>query len=227
MHFYKGKEEIIFFLFTDTDPKDYLPDNISYEYIHTTNRSWVEGTNLKFVSILQLADREVDNLVYFDADTNVDKDFTEEWFIGDLVGGQHYADQSWMKEKKGFERNPRSKAYIPVDTPLPQMYYYGAFFSATKDRMMEFCKELLLGQIEDKKWGYEACVNDESHIQRYFHYNPPEKVVLCTNFKFLISDKGGIGETRIPSLNITELKKGLQENNDKLINIQHGKLIIE
>ena len=82
MHFYKGNEEIIFYLFTDIDPKDYLPDNIKYEYIHTTNKSWTEGTNLKFVSILSLENMDVDFLFYFDADTNVDKDFTEEWFLG-------------------------------------------------------------------------------------------------------------------------------------------------
>ena len=85
---------------------------------------------------------------------------------------------------------------------------------------------MLEWQKADKQWGYEPGVNDESYSNCYFHFNPPEKVVLCTQFKFLISDKGGIGETRIPSLNITELKKGLQENKDKLINIQSGKLIV-
>jgi hypothetical protein len=229
MHFYKGDKQIKFYLFTDTDPKEYLPDNIDYEYIHTTNKNWVDGTNLKFTSILKLKDCDSDYLIYFDADTDVDKDFTEDWFIGDLVGGQHYADQvkGWMLEKKGFERNPRSKAYIPLDTPLPQMYYYGAFFCAKKDKMMKFCKELLWGQVEDKKWGYEACVNDESHIQRYFHYKQPTKVVLCTEFKFLISDKGGIGETRNMSLDVSLIKEGLKEAKDKNINIANGKLIVE
>ena len=33
MHFYKGDGDITFFLFTDNDPKDYLSDNIKYEYI--------------------------------------------------------------------------------------------------------------------------------------------------------------------------------------------------
>lgn len=227
MHFYKGKEDIVFFLFTDTDPKDYLPEGIKYEYIHASNRNWTEGTNMKFTSILSLENRDVDFLFYFDADTNVDKDFTEEWFLGNSVAGQHYADQSWMKEKKGFDRNPRSKAYIPFDTKLPQMYYYGAFWGGTKEWTLNFCKLMLEWQKADKTWGYEPGVNDESYSNCYFHFNPPEKVVLCTNFKFLISDKGGIGETRIPSLNITNLKKGLQENKDKLINIQHGKLIVE
>jgi hypothetical protein len=226
MQFYKGDKQIKFYIFTDTNPQEYLPDNIDYEYIYTTNKSWVDGTNLKFTSILQLEDCSADFLAYFDADTSVNQDFTEEWFLGDLVGGQHYADKvkGWMLEKKGFERNPRSKAYIPIDTPLPQMYYYGAFFSAKKDKMMEFCKELLWGQVEDKKWGYEACVNDESHIQRYFHYNPPTKTVLCTEFKFVISHKGGLPDTRNMKLDVSEIKKDLLQYKNEFIDIEYGKV---
>jgi hypothetical protein len=227
MQFYKGEHQIEFYFFSDTDPKDYLPDNLNYVYFPTHNSNWTDGTNLKFISILKLENCDADYLVYFDADTDVDKDFTEEWFLGDLVGGQHYADQSWMKEKKGYDRNPLSKAYIPYDTKLPQMYYYGAFFCATKDKMMEFCKELLWGQIEDKKIGYEACVNDESHIQRYFHYKPPTKVVLTQNFKFLISHKGGLSDTRDMNLDTSEIRKDLLKYKDQNINIEYGKVIVD
>jgi hypothetical protein len=224
MHFYKGDKEIIFYLFTDTDPKDYLPDNIHYEYIHTTNKSWVDGTNLKFVSILKLEDRDVDYLLFVDADTNIDKDFTEEWFLGESVAGQHYGDQGWMKDKKGFERNPRSKAYIPLDTPLPQTYVYGAFFSFEKNKMMEFCKLMRDWQLADREWGFEPGCNDESYIQKYFHYNPPSKLVLCKDFKFLISDKGGIGETRRMDLDTQHIREKALEWKDKLWNIQNGKI---
>ena len=224
MQFYKGDKQIKFYLFTDTDPKDYLPDNIEYEYHFATNNNWTDGTNLKFVSILKLNDCDSDFLAYFDADTDVDKDFTEDWFVGDLVGGQHYGDQDWMKDVKGFDRNPLSKAYIPLDTHLPQMYYYGAFFCARKDKMMEFCKELLWGQIEDKKIGYEACVNDESHIQRYFHYKPPTKVVKTAEFKFLISHKGGLKDTRDMSLDVHEIRNDLKKYKDQNINIEYGKV---
>jgi hypothetical protein len=226
MHFYKGGGDITFFLFTDVDPKDYLPDNIHYEYIHTTNKSWVEGTNLKFTSILSLENRDVDFLFYFDADTNIDKDFTEEWFLGESVGGQHYGDQGWMKDKKGFERNPKSKAYVPLDTPLFQVYTYGAFWGGSKEWVMNFCNTMLEWQKIDKAWGFEPGTNDESYSNAYFHYNPPSKLVLCTEFKFLISDKGGIGETRRMDLDVEELKRGLKEAKDKFINIANGKLIV-
>lgn len=226
MHFYNGSHQIKFFFFSDKDPEEYVPEYIDIDYIHTTNSSWVDGTNLKFSSIIKLEDRNVDYLFYFDADTNVNSPFTEEWFLGEMVGGQHYGDQGWMKDKKGFDRNPRSKAYVPYDTPLPQMYYYGAFFGGRKSNMIEFCKLMRSYQLADKEWGYEPGVNDESYINREFHFNPPTRVVPCTEFKFVISDKGGIGETRNTKLDVTEIMTLLKENKNKLINIQSGKVTV-
>lgn len=227
MYFYKGGGDITFFLFTDTDPKEYLPEGIKYEYIHTSHKDWRDGTNAKFTSILSLENRDIDFYFYFDADTNVDKDFTDEWFLGNSVAGQHYGDQGHMlKEGRPFERNPRSKAYIPFDTPLYQVYLYGAFWGGSKEWVMNFCRTMMEWQKADKSWGYEPGVNDESFSNAYFHYNPPEKIVLCKDFKFLISDKGGIGETRRTNLDISKIKKELRENKDKLVDIQYGKLVV-
>ena len=229
MQFYKGREKIKFFFLSDVNPHDYLPDDIDVEYIYTSNSNWVDGTNLKFISIIGLENRKVDvnvdYLFYFDADTNVDKPFTEEWFLGNMVGGQHYGDQTWMLENKPYDRNPKSKAYIPKDTTLPQMYFYGAFFGGTKDNMISFCKKMREYQLADKAWGYEPGVNDESYINREFHFNPPEKIVLSNEFKFLISDKGGIGETRNMRLDVSKIKADLLKNRSNNINIQGNKVI--
>ena len=225
MKFYKGDKNITFYFFSDNNPKDYIPDNIDVEYFYVTNNNWVDGTNLKFTSILSIKDRlKSDYLFYFDADTNVNKDFTEEWFIGDLVGGQHYADQDWMKNEKGFDRNPLSKAYVPFDTKLSQMYFYGAFFGGNSKNMIKFCETMNFYQLEDKKIPYEPGTNDESYINCYFHFNPPEKIVLCTKFAFAISDKGGIGETRNIDLDVNSIKNELLINKNKSINIQNNKV---
>lgn len=225
MQFYKGNRKIKFFLFSNTDPKDYLPASIDYEYIYTNNKTWVDGTNLKFNSILSLENRDVDYLVYIDADSNVDKEFTDEWFIGDIVGGQHYDDQGRMKDKKAYDRNPRSKAYIPYDTSLEQTYFYGAFFSARKNKMIELCKTLKEWQDTDHAIGYEAAVNDESYLNKYFHYNRP-KVIPTSKFKFLVSDKSGIGDPRNMNLNVDQIKKDLLLYRDKNIDIKNGKVIV-
>lgn len=229
MQFYKGSADITFFFFSDISPMDYLPDTLppQYEvdYIHTTNKNWVEGTNLKFTSILTLKDRDVDYIFYFDADTNVDKDFTEEWFLGDSVAGQHFGDQDWMKTVKGYERNPRSKAYVPRDTKLPQVYTYGAFWGGKKEWVMSFCTTMLEWQKADRAWHYEPGTNDEAYSNAYFHFNPPSKLVLCKDFKFLISDKGGIGDPRYMDLDVSHIKLLLKAAKNFPINIQNGKVI--
>lgn len=224
MHFYKGQAEVKFYFFSDTDPNDYVTADI--KYINTQHNSWVDATNSKFVNILSLQDESVpcDYLFYFDADTNVDKGFTEEWFLGDLVGGEHYGNRTWMVNKKGFDRNPASKAYVPLKTPLPQMYYYGAFFGGKTENVLEFCKVLRNNQLEDKKINYEPGVNDESYINQYFHYNPPTKVVPSDGFKFLVSDKAGLGETRRTELDTEPIKQWIRLNKDKLFDIKYGKV---
>lgn len=205
-HFYKGSSEIIFHFFSDRSPKDYVSENTRFEYYHLSNMDWMDATNSKFKSIISAGEKSTcDYMFYFDADTNITQDFTEEWFLGDMVGGQHYGDRSWMKEKKGFDRNPISKAYVPEDTKLFQMYFYGAFFGGTRERMLDFCKTLKYYQEEDKKIPYEPGVNDESYINREFHFNPPSKIVYTENFKFDISDKGGMEDMRNPNKNIQSM----------------------
>lgn len=224
MHHYKGNSNIKFYFFSDEDPNPYLPNDINVEYHYTKHDRWVDATNDKFKSIISLDNCDSDYLYYFDADTNVSRSFTEEWFLGDLVGGEHYGNKTWLSGGKGFDKNPKSKAYVPKDTKLPCIYHYGAFFGGKKDRVIDFCKTLSDWQIEDKKIPYEPGVNDESYINAYFHYNPPY-TVPCEKFMFDISDKGGIGETRNVKLNVNEIKNQILSNKDKLFDIRHNTIV--
>jgi len=223
-HHYKGDKNITFYFFSDTDPKPYLPDNVDVEYYYEQHNNWIEGTNSKFKDIISLSNCKSDYLYYFDADTNVSRDFTEEWFLGDLVGGEHYGNRDWLKNGAGFDRNPQSKAYVPLDSNLPYTYYYGAFFGGTKNKVINFCSILREWQLEDQKISYEPGCNDETYINTYFHFNPPY-TVPCDKFAFDISDKGGIGETRNTSLNINHHKITLLENKDKLFDISNNNII--
>ena len=228
IHFYRGAKHIKFYMFTDTDPKPYFPTNksnmkYSIEYIHTTHRSWVDATNSKFTNIIKLKDSPCQYLYYFDADTSLGEPFTEEWFIGDLVGGEHY--NSRWDSSKPYDRNPRSTSYIPFNTPLKQTYYYGAFFGGRRDAVIKFCNVLIEKQLKDKEINYEPSVNDESYINNYFHYNPPTKTVPSDKFKFYVSCKGGFENTRNCSLDITEAKKAVLNNNSRLINFLNGKVV--
>lgn len=222
MYHYKGNKKIKFYFYSDTDPKDYLSDNIDVEFYYNKHTNWVEGTNSKFINIISLENCNIDYLYYFDADTNIINDFTEEWFLGDLVGGEHFGNRGWLAGGVNFDKNPLSKAYVPADTHLPCVYYYGAFFGGKKDKMIELCKVLRYNQLEDKKINYEPGVNDESYINQYFHYNPPTYTVSHEQFAFTISDKGGIGETRNTALDINKHKKLLLTYKDDLFDIQNN-----
>jgi hypothetical protein len=225
IHHYKGDKQIVFYFFSDTDPSAFISDNIDVQFFETHHNNWVEGTNDKFNSIIGLENCKSDYLYYFDADTNINKDFTEDWFLGDLVGGEHYGNRTWLKDGAGFDRNPQSKAYVPIDSSLPYTYHYGAFFGGKKDRAISFCTTLREWQIEDKKIPYEPGCNDESYINTYFHFNPPY-TVPCEKFAFDISDKGGLGETRYTDLDVNEHKNKILEYKDRLFNIQNNEIIL-
>jgi hypothetical protein len=225
MHHYKGESEIKFYFFSDEDPNAYISDDVKVEYHPAQHNSWVDATNDKFRNIIDLANCDSDYLYYFDADTSVSRDFTEEWFVGDLVGGEHYGNRGWLKGGVGFDKNPASKAYVPADTTLPCTYHYGAFFGGKKDIVVEFCKTLREWQLEDKKIPYEPGVNDESYINAYFHYNPPV-TVPCEKFMFDISHKGGIGETRNVNLSIADLKSDMLLYKNDVYDISNGKIVL-
>jgi hypothetical protein len=225
MHHYKGDASIKFYFFSDEDPKAFLPENIDVEYHPASHTNWVDATNDKFRNIVNLADCNSDYLYYFDADTSVSRDFTEEWFLGDLVGGEHYGNRSWLANGAGFDRFEKSKAYVPLDSPLSYTYHYGAFFGGKKNIVIDFCKTLREWQIEDKKIPYEPGVNDESYINAYFHYTPP-MTVPCEKFAFEISHKGGIGETRDTKLDVNDLKIQMLFHKNDLYDIADGKIIL-
>lgn len=225
IYHYKGDCQIKFFFFSNEDPREYLPETISVEYYHTVHTSWLEGTNSKFSSIISLENEDVDYLYYFDADTNVSNSFTEDWFLGEMVGGEHYGNRSWLANGAGFDRFEKSKAYVPLDSQLPYTYHYGAFFGGRKQNVIQFCKTLREWQLEDKKIPYEPGVNDESYINAYFHFNPPV-TVPCEKFAFNISDKGGIGETRRTSLDVSDLKTKMLQNKYSLYDIRNGEIYI-
>ena len=201
--YYTGTHKIHFYVFSDTDPTTYMPNITNLTYKSLFNKDWASGTNSKFQSILSLKLSDCDHIYYFDADTEINKDFGD-WFIGDSVGGEHFSNRD--KGEKPFDRNPKSKAYVPLDTPLPQMYYYGAFFGGRKDYVINLCKILIENQNADKLIPYEPLWNDESYLNQYFHINPPSTVVPSDKFAFEISDKGGIENTKNTSLDISNLK---------------------
>jgi hypothetical protein len=225
MRHYTGKSDIHFYLFTDTDPSPYVPNLINVHYRNASHDNWVKATNSKYHSILSLKDEDLDYIYYFDADTNIGKHFDESWFLGDLVGGEHYGNRGHMLNNKPFDKNPKSKAYVPKDTELPQTYYYGAFWGGRKENVLNMCNILYNNQQEDKKIPYEPVWNDESYVNNYFHYNPPTFVVLSNKFAFGVSDKGGIENTRDTKKDTEIMKKAILERPTEYFKLTNGNVI--
>lgn len=222
MHFYNGNNSIQFYLFSDTNPLEYTSYASHITYIEQTHPTWLDATHSKFSNIVSLEQENCDYLFYFDADTNIFKQFNDEWFIGNTVVGEHYSNRYCMKDKKPFDRNPLSKAYIPENTSLPQMYYYGAFFGGKKDIIINVCKTLMEWQLINKTISHEPPWNDESYLNCYFHFNKPDKVIPSDKFEFVVSDKGGIQNSRDTSINTDDIKKKIIQNKDRLWNIANG-----
>ena len=225
-HHYKGDAKITFYFFSDTDPKDYLPDNIDVKYTNQTHDTWMNATNSKFTNMISLENCESDYLIYIDADTSISRDFTHDWFIGDTIGLEHFGNNDWMKEIKGYDRNSDSKAYVPFDTQLFQMYYHGCLFGGKKDKIVEVCKILYNNQLEDKKIPYEPGVNDESYINQYYHYNPPTLTIYLDKYMFNVSDKGGVDNNREVDYYIDDLKADMLINKDNLYDLWGGRVIV-
>lgn len=205
--FYTGEYQIEYLLFTDQkNVFDFLPTDttIDIKLFHTEHENWRQGTNSKFKNIIDNIDKiDSDYIFYFDADTSVEKPFNEQWFLGNIVGGQHF--NNLTHTIPSFERRKESKAYIPLDTDRPQIYYYGAFFGGKKDEVFIMCKKLYEFQYQDSLINLEPIWNDESYINHYFHYNS-HKMILSKDFEFLVSHKGGL-ETRNTKVDNSILEK--------------------
>jgi hypothetical protein len=223
VHHYKGSSHIRFYIFSDEDPSLYLPESIDFEHRPASHSKWIEATNDKFDRIISLENCDRDYLYYLDADTSVSKDFDESKILGDLVGAEHFGNRTWLANGAGYDKNPKSKAYVPPDTGLPCTYYHAAFFGGTRDRVVDFSRTLRAWQIEDNQIPYEPAVNDESYVNAFFHYNMPMTVAL-EDFPFDISHKGGLEETRNVNLDVSDIKSQMREWKHELINLENGKV---
>ena len=218
-----AEKNIKFHFFSDIDPTPYLKDGMQCQYWPENHKTWQDATNSKFKNMLKIELGPKDSLFYFDADTSVTAKFTTDWFLrGDLVGGEHYGNRNFLAGNTGYDRNKRSKAYIPEDSEHEAIYYYGAFFGGTKQKVTEFLKTLVEWQTYDTEvLGYEPVVNDESYINKYFHYTPP-KMVKCEEFMFNISDKAGIKDSRVVVRVDDTILQRLVELKDKNWHISGG-----
>jgi hypothetical protein len=223
--FYKGLHTITYCVFTDTDPTMYLEGVNNVVYFNTVHNSWRDGTNSKFRNIMLMKDIDFDYAFYFDADTDIRSDF-DDWFVGDSVGGEHFLSKEMIKKNTlNYEYNALSKAYIPASSKLKKMYFLGAFFGGARKPLFDMCAKLINWQSEDAINGIYPVCDDESYINRFFHFNPPSHLVPIEKFRFVISCKGGIEHTRDARKSVDLQKKQILEHPAKVFEIKEGSVV--
>jgi len=80
------------------------------------------------------------------------------------------------------ERNPNSTAYIaPQDSYL---YFHGAQYGGRPQNVLDLAAECMNNTIKDGERGVKAMVDDESHVNRYFHSHRPTKI-LSEHYNFV------------------------------------------
>jgi len=228
-HYYKGKYNITYCIFTDTDPTPYLRGIDNFKYFETHHDTWISATNSKFNNILKL--KTIKNpfnyAYYFDADTDIGREFGD-WFIGDTVAGQHFSSNSMLLNNDiHYERNPKSLAYIPEDSPLTKTYFLGAFFGGKTPDIYTICQLLLNNLNKDQGNNINARWQDESYINHYFHYNPPSLLVLYKDFPFKTSCKGGLENTRDSRKKVDDQKQKMLLKPDSIFEIVKGDILFK
>ncbi|KAG7314372.1 hypothetical protein KOW79_021675 [Hemibagrus wyckioides] len=74
-----------------------------------------------------------------------------------------------------YERRPESQAYIPFNEG--DYYYGGAVIGGRPDKVLKLVKTCRMNLDVDRANKIEAVWQEESHLNKYFLYNKPTKVL--------------------------------------------------
>lgn len=85
-----------------------------------------------------------------------------------LLGVLHPGYYNSPKEQLPYERNKKSKAYIPYIKNHQYKYYMGGFNGGKTKDFLKLCKVCNDNIISDENNKIMACFHDESHINAYF-----------------------------------------------------------
>lgn len=171
-HFLKS-HNVTMFVFTDSE--DFTPENGQIK-IHQKHIPWPGPTLFRYniFNSNKNALKNMDYLFYCDADMLFVDDVGDEIF-GNLVGTIHPGFYNKPREYFTYETNPKSKAYVPSNEG--SIYYAGGFNGGTSNAYLKMAEVLSERVLEDRKNGIIAIWHDESHLNRYFIENKPDKIL--------------------------------------------------
>jgi len=157
--------EVTYFVFTEGE----LPQQDNVIKVPQAQLGWPYDSMMRFHTYFKHRDlfAGYDYLFACDADMHF-AGFVGDEILGDLVGTVH----SQLRFTRGiYECNPISTAC--VNRMEGDTYYAGAFYGGTREQFINMVGELARNVNIDLARGYIACVNDESHLNRYFATHQP------------------------------------------------------
>ncbi|XP_026066428.1 globoside alpha-1,3-N-acetylgalactosaminyltransferase 1-like isoform X2 [Carassius auratus] len=145
--------------------------------VASSNR-WQEITLRRMEKLEKLIESRLVNEADYVFSLDVDTKFYGPWgaeSLGRLIGVIHPGYYQTARQHFPYERRPQSQAYIPV---AEGDYYYGGAVigGSVKDvhKVAKTCRE----QLDiDAANSIEAAWQEESHLNKYFLYNKPSKVL--------------------------------------------------
>lgn len=153
------------------------------------------------ITIEKLLYKEADYLFMMDIDSVFHNRFGAE-SLSRLTAVLHrgYYKQT-NRDRFPYERRSKSQAYIPYGEG--DYYYTAAVWGGYMADMYKLVKYCFEKSQEDAKNGIEAAWQEESHLNKYFLYNKPTKVLSP---EYLWSDYDAV-PTDIRVVRISQLKK--------------------
>lgn len=180
-HYFVGFR-VHYYLFTDQP--EAVPDvKLSNEHQLTVRKvpsmdRWQDISMGRMEILEKLTASELDNDIDYIFCLDVDAKFYGRWGVetlGRLVGVIHPWFYDYPRDQFTYERRPESQAFIPVEEG--DYYYTAAAFGGTVQEVYKLTKTCRVQQSIDAAKSIEAIWQEESHVNKYFLYNKPSKLL--------------------------------------------------
>lgn len=189
-----------YFVFTDqTNHTHYKNVNIIYQ----KDLGWPGNTLFRFKMFNSITDRLInfDYIYFFNANTLFLEEITDSEFIPS-INDSYLIGLSWQhiyqnKNKFPYERNSKSKAFIPINEGT--YYFQGGILGGRKLEFLKMSNILAQNIDNDYSNNIIAINHDESHLNYYLknikikvlnaHYGRPEEHNFPPNPKIIFRDK--------------------------------------
>ncbi|XP_035383237.1 globoside alpha-1,3-N-acetylgalactosaminyltransferase 1-like [Electrophorus electricus] len=160
--------------------------------IPSSNR-WQEITLHRMERLEKLIETQLTNEVDYIFSLDVDTKFYGHWGVetlGDIVAVIHPGYYSTPRDDFPYERRSESQAYIPYGKG--DFYYGGAVIGGRVEKVHKLAKTCRMQLDVDKANSIEAAWQEESHLNKYFLYNKPTKILspeyLWQDTKYITPD---------------------------------------